>query len=81
MDIQQILSQRLDDLRAELAAIRHRLDMTDRRLDTLDRRVDRPPYPPGAETEWWWWLPFLAIAASIPLWIFAAVIVRLVRPC
>lgn len=74
MDIQQILSQRIDDLRAELAALRHR-------LDTLDRRVERPPHPPGAETEWWWWLPFLALVAGIPVWIFAAVMLHLIRLC
>lgn len=83
MDLQDILSRRVDDLRADVAThvstIRQRLDATDRRLDTLERRIERPAAPLGGQTEWWWWFPALLTGAA---WILIIVIIlRAARPC
>lgn len=73
MDFQDFLSRRLDDLRAELATIRHR-------LDALERRPERP-VSFGGEEWGWWLLPLMTLAASVLGGLALVTIVRAVRPC
>lgn len=77
MELQDILSRRVDDLRADVAThvatIRQRLDTNDRRLEALERRVERPTSPLGGQTEWGWWLTLLITVAG---WLAITIIVH-----